>query len=58
MTSEEERFFNDKQVAERYNIGRATVWKWTKEGTLPKPITIGHTTRWPLSKLIANEEGR
>ena len=36
-----------KEVAAKCSIGVSTVWRMTKEGTFPKPATIGAgTTVW------------
>ena len=45
-------FLSDKQISSRYNISRATVWRWVQENKLPTPyhFTVG-TTRWKLSDL-------
>jgi predicted DNA-binding transcriptional regulator AlpA len=37
-------YLTDRQVAERYGINRATVWKWTQREDLPGPIKL--TAGW------------
>lgn len=53
------KYLSDKSVAARYDISRASVWRWLKEGKLPRPekLTNG-TTRWKLSQLEAAEAER
>lgn len=34
-------------------ISRATFWRRVADGTLPKPIKIGHATRWLHSEIEA-----
>ncbi|KJS05089.1 MAG: hypothetical protein VR73_13070 [Gammaproteobacteria bacterium BRH_c0] len=51
---------SDIQLAQRYSVSRATIWRWTNgdEHPLPKPQKIGkNCTRWQLSKVIAAMEG-
>lgn len=48
----ETKFVSDQQIADRYGVSRATVWRWAARGILPKPksITPG-TTRWRLDEV-------
>jgi prophage regulatory protein len=53
----DERFLTDKEVAARYGVSRAAVWRWV--GAYPNfpkaiPVTPG-TSRWRLSELLAYE---
>lgn len=45
------------QVAQRYGVSRATVWRWTASiAAFPAPLKLGGgATRWLLSELIAYE---
>lgn len=46
------QYLSDKTVASRYDTSRNTVWRWTREGKLPKPVRLSNgTTRWKLSDL-------
>ncbi|WP_431023792.1 helix-turn-helix transcriptional regulator [Halomonas sp. H5] len=50
------QYLNDRQVAERYSVGRATPWRWLKEGRFPAPVKLGPgCTRWRLTDLEAWE---
>jgi len=52
MKDNRKYYVSAKAVAERYGIGVSTVWLWTKDGTLPKPIRFGNRcTRWEESTL-------
>ena len=45
-------FISDKTMAERYEIGRSTVWHWVSTGKLPKPHRLtSQTTRWDLQEV-------
>ncbi|MCQ0971545.1 AlpA family phage regulatory protein [Paracoccus sp. TK19116] len=46
-------YLSDKQVAARYSLkSREAVWKWSRKGTFPKPISLSPgCTRWKLSDL-------
>ena len=51
------KYISDKSVAERYEIGRSTVWHWVSTGRLPKPHKItSQTTRWKTIELDAFDE--
>jgi predicted DNA-binding transcriptional regulator AlpA len=40
-------FLSDKDLAARYGVTRATIWRWRAEGTLPEPVRVSsNTTRW------------
>ena len=53
-------FLTDKQVSDRYEVSRGTVWRWTRTvEDFPTPVIIGeNSTRWKLEELIAWEESR
>jgi prophage regulatory protein len=54
-----EIYLSDVQVSQRYGIGRASVWRWSQQGTLPRPVKLAsNTTRWRLSDLIRVEAER
>lgn len=41
---------SDIQLAHRFSVSRATIWRWTTEGFLPQPSRFGHrTTRWRVA---------
>ena len=43
----ESPFYNVHQLATRLSVSRATVWRWTADGSFPSPIKLGpNTTRW------------
>lgn len=54
----QETFLSDIEVAKRYGVSRASVWRWVKnDPKAPKPIKLSPgTTRWKLSELIQFEE--
>jgi prophage regulatory protein len=54
------RFLTVKQVAARYGVGVATIWRWVKEGRgFPKRVHLAPgTTRWRETDLIAFEASR
>lgn len=50
-------FLTDLDLAQRYSISRATVWRWTSSGRLPRPVRLGEaTTRWVLEDLLQYEQ--
>lgn len=41
------QFLSAAQLAERYNVNPATVWRWVNRGYLPKPVKLSPgCTRW------------
>lgn len=45
-------FYSDKTLAKRYEVSRATIWRWLQENKLPKPIKLAAgTTRWRLADI-------
>lgn len=51
-------YAQDTQLAARYSVSRATIWRWAATGRLPKPIKLSPgCTRWKLSDLEAFERG-
>jgi prophage regulatory protein len=43
-------YLSDKQVAERYKVGRSTIWRWIQEQKFPKPIKFSQgCSRFKLS---------
>ncbi|MBT4129243.1 MAG: AlpA family phage regulatory protein [Candidatus Marinimicrobia bacterium] len=52
MQSQLNLYQSDKQVANRFEVSRATVWRWVKEGLFPKPVKLSAgCTRWKLSDI-------
>jgi predicted DNA-binding transcriptional regulator AlpA len=52
-------YVSASQLAERYSVSRATVWRWAANGLLPKPVKLSSsTTRWRLSEIESRDEYR
>ena len=49
-------FLSVKTIAERYELSVPSIWRMAREGTIPKPIKIGGSTRWKLADLEAWEK--
>ncbi|WP_404298107.1 helix-turn-helix transcriptional regulator [Halomonas sp.] len=61
MTTEQARtFLTAKQVAARYDVGVATIWRWARaRDVFPKPKKLGdNCTRWSLASLERFEDER
>lgn len=58
--SQGETFLRLSEVAARYGISRATIWRATNAGTFPTPLKIGRSLRWRFSDLARweNEQTR
>jgi prophage regulatory protein len=47
-----ETYLPDNVLSKRYSVSRATIWRWVREGRLPKPVKLGPgCTRWPMSAI-------
>jgi predicted DNA-binding transcriptional regulator AlpA len=57
MTAVTPMLLRVNQVAEILGIGRTTVWKYAKEGKLPKPIKWQGNTVWRVKDLEEFVEG-
>lgn len=44
------------EVAQYFNCNVSTVWRWLKQGILPKPVRIAGTTRWRRAEIEALTE--
>ncbi|MDT3377420.1 AlpA family phage regulatory protein [Labrys neptuniae] len=46
-------YLSDRQVGQRYNVHKATIWTWLKANpTFPRPVSLSQgCTRWRLSDL-------
>jgi len=53
------QYLTDKQLAARFGVGRATIWRWAKETDFPAPIKLGlAVTRWRLVDVEAWEDAK
>ena len=48
-----EIYVTDKDLSERYKVGRATIWRWLKDNLdFPKPVKLSPgCTRWKMSEI-------
>lgn len=52
-------FLSIQQVADRYDVNKATIWRWGKDPAFPKPIALSAgCTRWRLADLEAWEAAK
>ena len=59
MQNQSNVYQSDKQVAYRFVVSRATIWRWVKEGKFPKPVKLSPgCTRWKLSDVEQCEAAR
>ena len=43
-------YISDLQLAQRFGVSRATVWRWAQHGKFPQPVKLSPgTSRWKLS---------
>lgn len=52
MPAQTQKYLSAREVSQRYGVGIATVWRWSAEGVLPRPIKVGpNSTRWSVPAL-------
>lgn len=51
MQSTQPQYCSDKKLAARWEVSRATIWRWAAAGKIPRPTKINGATRWRLSDL-------
>lgn len=52
-------FFSVNQIAQRYDVSTASVWRWVRLGKFPKPVKLGpNTTRWREDDIASWEAGK
>jgi len=44
-------------LATRYDVTKATIWRWSREGQIPSPIKINGSTRWSIKLIESWEAG-
>jgi prophage regulatory protein len=55
----DEHYYSVRQVAERYDVSVATIWRWVKHGDLPAGrILSPGCTRWKGSDLQQWEQSK
>lgn len=48
-----------KQLASRFSVHEATIWRWSREGRFPQPVKLaGNLTRWSLSDVEGWEQAQ
>lgn len=49
-------YFTVEELAERYQVSTATIWRWKRDGRFPSAVKVGPgCTRWRLSDIIEHE---
>lgn len=46
-------YMSIKEIAQHFNCGVSTAWRWAAKGYLPQPIKIGGLTRWRRTDIEA-----
>ncbi|QCO57389.1 helix-turn-helix domain-containing protein (plasmid) [Pseudorhodobacter turbinis] len=45
-----------EEVAERYRVSPATIWRWKRAGDFPRAVKVGPgCTRWRLKDIIEHD---
>jgi prophage regulatory protein len=49
-----QRIIRQDELAERLGVTRVTLWRWCRQGLLPKPLQLGpNTTGWTVQEIDA-----
>lgn len=49
------RYVSDQWLADYFGVSRSTIWRWTRKGVLPSPVSLSPgTTRWRLVDVHAH----
>ena len=53
------RFVSAAQLAERYDVSKATIWRWVRRDILPSPIKLSEQcTRFDLQEIEKRDAER
>jgi prophage regulatory protein len=45
-------YVSDVELARRFAVSRVTIWRWSSQGILPKPVKIGpNCSRWQAEEI-------
>jgi len=59
MDSQKPKYLTRQAVASRYCVNISTVWRWTVNGKLPRPVELSsRVKRWSLQELESFEARR
>jgi prophage regulatory protein len=50
------QYLSVKSLSKKFEVSRATVWRWASTGKLPRPIKLYGSTRWRAADIAAWEE--
>lgn len=54
-----QQFLSDAQLAQRYDVSRSTIWRWSSTNQLPKPVKLSTgTTRWRKDQIEQHEQNK
>jgi excisionase family DNA binding protein len=56
MTAIVDPLLKAKEVADFLRVSVPTLYRRMADGTLPKPVKLGNTSRWPQSEILAAVE--
>lgn len=53
---QQQSYFSDLQLADRYQVNRTTIWRWVARNYLPRPVQLSPgTTRWRRNEIESHE---
>ena len=58
LNDERVELLSAKEVAICYGVTQNTIWRWTREGKLPKPAKFGGSTKWGRRQILNHIIGK
>lgn len=53
------KYISAEQLAERYSVSQATIWRWAQAKRLPRPVQLSPScTRWIVGEIEARDADR
>lgn len=42
----EQRYYSKRDLADRYRVSTLTIWRWERDGKIPKGVYVGQKKDW------------
>lgn len=53
------QYVSAEQLAQRYQVDKATIWRWAKKKIIPSPVKLSEQcTRWKLADIEQRDAER
>ena len=55
LTQEVKPYYSSRDLENRYDVSRATIWRMVQDGRLPQPVRFGRSARFVGAEVIEME---